>query len=141
MEPFFIYIFIKIMIMILRVIISNKEIWHFPMIFMWPLLLTNIRASWNYFRENTLIKGFCHGKSMITRYLRDIQMCVESSVWIGDPIHLNRVENFLCSNIIFRMKFGNQICWSDFVAKFGVLYFRILYPFTIMSIIFQNFRP
>ena len=27
------------------------------------------------------------------------------------------------------------------MAKSGVLYFMILYPFTIMSIIFQKFRP
>ena len=128
------------MIMILRIIISNKRIWHFPMVFMWPLLLTNIQASWNYFRENTLIKGFCHGKRMITWYLGNIQMCMESSIWIGDPIHLSRMKNSLYSNIIFRMKFGNQTCWSDFVAKSGMLYFMILYPFTIMSIIFQNFR-
>ena len=31
-------------------------------------------------------------------------MCVESSILIGDPIHLSRMKNSLCSNIIFRMK-------------------------------------
>ena len=30
------------MIMILRIIISNKGIWHFSMVFMWPLLHTDI---------------------------------------------------------------------------------------------------
>ena len=68
-------------------------------------------------------------------------MCVESIVWIGNPIHLSRVENSSCSNIILGMKLGNQTCWSNFVAKFGEFCFEILYPFTIMSIIFQNFRP
>ena len=78
---------------------------------------------------------------MIAGYPRNIQMCVESIVWIGNPIHLSRVENSLCSDIILGMKLGNQTCWSNFVAKFGEFCFEILYPFTIMSIIFQNFRP
>ena len=84
---------------------------------------------------------FCHCESMITGYPRNIQMCVEGTVWIGNPIHLSRVENSLCSDIILGMKLGNQTCWSDFVAKFEMFCFGILYPFTIMSIIFQNFKP
>ena len=48
--------------------------WHFPMVFMWPLLLTNIRASRNYIRKevfhriiNSLESVFCFTGWMVLK--------------------------------------------------------------------------
>ena len=70
MEPFFIDVSVNIwvMVIIIGVIITNKRIGHFPMVFMLPLLSVSFWSTWSYFRLGYLIKGFFLYKSMVTRY-------------------------------------------------------------------------
>ena len=61
---------------------------------------------------------------------------MERVIWISEPMDFWRVEDSFCLNIIFWIKLCNHRSCSNFVSKSWMNCSGILFPISIMSIVF-----